>query len=84
MKPLRLCSFENVEGLLRELQHELELRGTETTKVRRRAMLRGYRAASYAVTESTTLDEVRHVLRAELFGTGAPAPFEDEADDSCS
>jgi hypothetical protein len=67
-----------LEVLLRDLQLDIESRGSEATKQRRRLLLRGVRVGAWSLLDKPKLSEVAQVLRAELFGHTVELVAEDD------
>lgn len=67
-----LAIAANVELLLRGLQGDIEVYGSDVVRQRRRAILKGFRAGFWAAAGKPTQAEVAQVLRAELFGHPLP------------
>ncbi|VVO32169.1 hypothetical protein [Pseudomonas fluorescens] len=80
----QLASMASVEYLLCDLQRDIECRGSEVSKQRRRAILRGFRAGFYSAIDKPTKAEVAALLRAELYGHPLPVTCVDDVqDDGC-
>jgi dihydroxyacetone kinase len=64
-----MATASNIEALLRTMQADIEVYGSEAVKQRRRTLLRGFRAGLWAAQAGKPkLGEIAQVLRAELFG----------------
>ena len=57
----------DIEAILRQLQLDIEGAGSESTRKQRRAVLRGFRAAVFAMELRPTIAELVRALRAEVF-----------------
>ncbi|CAD5377436.1 hypothetical protein OF001_U20363 [Pseudomonas sp. OF001] len=61
----------DIEAILRSLQADIELGGSEEVRRYRRAVLRGFRAALWAVLDKPGVAELAAALRAEIFRRSA-------------
>lgn len=57
----------DIEAILRQLQVDVELGGSPEVRRYRRAVLRGFRAALWAVLDKPGVAELAAALRAEIF-----------------
>lgn len=57
----------DVEAILRQLQADVEAGGSPEVRRYRRAVLRGFRAAAWALMEKPGCSELAAALRAEIF-----------------
>lgn len=60
----------DVEAILRQLQADIELGGSPEVRRYRRAVLRGFRAALWAVLDKPGVAELAAALRSEVFNRG--------------
>lgn len=57
----------DIEAILRTLQADIELGGSPEVRRYRRAVMRGFRAALWAVLDKPGCSELAAALRAEIF-----------------